>query len=289
MKKIFPLLTLVLGLHSVQAQEFVDEDALFMKIVRQVNAKDFAIQSLEGFTKTAYINRENKTSSIQTKPAETKVLTRAELYKKNKPHVYRFIRLFKNEGSDRLMVENVATAFPISEDGHFVMNYHMVELVNVGSGDPKTAVEDKQYILADYDGNILAMDSIVSYNELADVAIVKANTKGKKIYAFPLGKDLETGDNVHVIAHPKAYLYNYSTGVVTRMTQHNNDIYSRKMEISADYAAGSSGGPIFDDAGNIVGIVSLTQSFYYNQKEQRSLQMVIKQSVPVSVIKAFIK
>jgi len=99
------------ALCSVYAQDYVDEEALFMKIVRQVRAKDFDLKSLDGFNRTAFINRENKLVSIKTKPAETKTLTRSELFKKNKPHVYRFIRVFRNAESGALMIENVATAF----------------------------------------------------------------------------------------------------------------------------------------------------------------------------------
>jgi len=44
------------------------------------------------------------------------------------------------------------------------------------------------------------------------------------------------------------------------MTENDLGIMGRKMEIAADYAVDFSGGPIFDNKGNIAGIVSLTRS-----------------------------
>ena len=35
------------------------------------------------------------------------------------------------------------------------------------------------------------------------------------------------------------------------------------MGVTAEYARGSSGGPVMDDAGNVIGMVSSTNSIYY--------------------------
>lgn len=57
------------------------------------------------------------------------------------------------------------------------------------------------------------------------------------------------------------------------------------LMIDADYAKGSSGAPICDLHGNVVGLVSSTSGIYYNEKADAAragdLQMVFKQSVPI--------
>lgn len=288
MKKILFLLSFALCCVSFShGQEYMDEDALFMNLVKQVRSPEFKLEDYGKFYETVHLNRENRKVSIKTLPPSKKVLSRNELFKQNRPHVYRFVRVFLNSQGAR-MIENIGTAFPISEDGYFSLNEHMTALWDAGSGDPEAANREHYYFLADYDGNIVPIDSVCTYNAKADVAIVKADTKGKKITAFRLGNDLDVGEDVFIIAHPRAYLYYFSTGMINRMLQKGDNIYSRKMEISADYAGGSSGGPIFDNKGNITGMVSLTQSFYYDQKNYKNLQMVVKQAIPVSVIKAFI-
>lgn len=55
------------------------------------------------------------------------------------------------------------------------------------------------------------------------------------------------------------------------------------LEITADYAAGSSGSPIVNDKGQVVGIVSMTNTIKY-PNEARDVQMVRKICVPSSAI-----
>ena len=60
------------------------------------------------------------------------------------------------------------------------------------------------------------------------------------------------------------------------------------MSITADYAKGSSGGPVLNPAGEVVGMVSSTQSIYYesdNGQPKGPLQMVVKNCVPVDAVK----
>ena len=63
------------------------------------------------------------------------------------------------------------------------------------------------------------------------------------------------------------------------------------MSITADYAKGSSGGPVVDDAGHVVGMVSTTESIYYGSRAndpkdpKGPLQMVVKNCVPVEAIR----
>lgn len=67
---------------------------------------------------------------------------------------------------------------------------------------------------------------------------------------------------MRAITHPSGNLYYYSEGVVARHTvNERRGEMSKRMEITADYAVGSSGGPIFDEAGNLVGLVSTTRRY----------------------------
>ena len=62
---------------------------------------------------------------------------------------------------------------------------------------------------------------------------------------------------------------------------------SVRMTITADYAKGSSGAPVFDACGNICGMVSSTNSIYYNKTKDganENLQMVVKNCVPAASI-----
>lgn len=57
------------------------------------------------------------------------------------------------------------------------------------------------------------------------------------------------------------------------------------MEITSDYGVGASGGPIYDEYGNIVALVSSTFSLYANPQQFRNFQMAYKQTVPAFLIR----
>ena len=60
------------------------------------------------------------------------------------------------------------------------------------------------------------------------------------------------------------------------------------MSITADFARGSSGGPVINPAGEVVGMVAFTNSIHYGSDEAGEsgpLQMVVKSCVPVAAIR----
>ena len=63
------------------------------------------------------------------------------------------------------------------------------------------------------------------------------------------------------------------------------------MFITADFAKGSSGSPILNNRGEIIGMVAATESIYYTetQEEQKNLQMVFKNCVPSHSIRNLLK
>ena len=78
-------------------------------------------------------------------------------------------------------------------------------------------------------------------------------------------------------------------GIISRYqkTKRANKIVPM-MTITADFAQGSSGAPILDDRGRVVGLVTSTSSVYYPAKngKKEQLQMVFKQCVPgASILK----
>jgi S1-C subfamily serine protease len=94
------------------------------------------------------------------------------------------------------------------------------------------------------------------------------------------------GSPVRVISHPDGHFYTLTEGVVSRyLTVRRAETEVPAMAITADFARGSSGGPVFDDAGAVVGIATTTHSIYYDEKGARdNLQMVIKQCVPAASV-----
>jgi S1-C subfamily serine protease len=57
------------------------------------------------------------------------------------------------------------------------------------------------------------------------------------------------GENVFVIGHPEGLRFTLSTGIISRLR-------GSTIQMSAPVSPGNSGGPVFDDRGNLLGIVT---------------------------------
>jgi serine protease Do len=71
------------------------------------------------------------------------------------------------------------------------------------------------------------------------------------VFAQPIAQPpaIAEGENVFVIGHPEGLRFTLSTGIISRMD-------GNIIQISAPVSPGNSGGPVFDDKGNLVGIVT---------------------------------
>ena len=63
------------------------------------------------------------------------------------------------------------------------------------------------------------------------------------------------------------------------------------IAITADFAKGSSGAPVFNEFGAVIGSVNNTQSTYYSEKNgvKNNLQMVFKNTVSLQHLKDLIE
>lgn len=218
--------------------------------------------------------------------ANKKEIKTVNLVKQIKPTSLMLCKLKRGFGVYEDYVLIGASAVAISEDGLCVSNYHVFEpLINEGQG---MHPQDSLFFAADVYGNVYEITGVKTYSSSADLAIFKIDTRGKKIQAAPLGNDLEVGSTVHTMTAPNQQPYYYTQGIVARNSSFDNNPWENRTEITADFAIGSSGGPVFDDYGNLTSLVSSTTSVYAGNGESRDWQMVMKLTIPVSSIKRLV-
>lgn len=178
-----------------------------------------------------------------------------------------------------------ATGWVLSADGVMVTNYHIFEGKTVAGFGIRTR-----------DGRVAPVVEILAASKKADIAIFRVAGEGFKPLA--LGPDAMVGSDVHIIAHPDSRFYTYTAGKVSRyyrkmMPKSYKEKRVTLMTVTAEFARGSSGGPVMDSSGNVVGMVASTQSIYYPAKNKTDkkgpFQMVIRNCVPVSSIRALIE
>lgn len=175
---------------------------------------------------------------------------------------------------------STASAFAIAKNGIIVTNYHVLE-------------KDDGEILGamDYEGTVFGVEKVLAANEEDDLVILKL--LNAELTPMVLGKPANVGADVWVISHPDRKMYMMTKGMVSRynMILDKNRKPARRMSITADYAKGSSGAPVFNRKGQVVGVVSSTNSIYYNivNGKKENLQMVVKNCIPVESIHELIE
>ena len=170
-----------------------------------------------------------------------------------------------------------ASGFLIAED-MVVTNYHVVN-----------QPERSSLAVRLFDGRVFMVEAVVAASERFDLAVLRIPKTGVKPVA--LGQAAPVGAKVDLISHPNQRFYTLTEGRIARyfMMQRDRKQVSA-MSITADFGRGSSGGPVFNETGEVVGIAASTESLYYTEKdgEQKNLQMVFKHCVPVSQLRELI-
>jgi len=141
------------------------------------------------------------------------------------------------------------------------------------------------------EGQITPITEVLAADKLADVAIVRA--AGATFSPIPLASEAPAlGASIWVLSHPDHNFYCLTSGIVSRYFVAATDAgKTPQMAVTADFGAGSSGGPILDAAGNVTGIVCSTTSVYWQDEKAKinDLQMVFKHCVPVASIRKLIE
>lgn len=204
---------------------------------------------------------------------KTAPMTPSELYAKVKESVVVVGGLYKcNKCSN--WHANGATGFVISSTGAILTNHHVVNAKNKVTLVAMTAK-----------GDVYPVTKVLAANENADLAILQV--EGKVPPPLPIALNPEAapiGSRVNVISHPAGQYYTYTSGIVSRHVRSRlkNGAMVDYVSITADYARGSSGGPVLNDRGEVIGIVKSTQPIFYRMVEGKgeNLQMVIKLCIP---------
>ncbi|MEM7205764.1 MAG: serine protease [Planctomycetota bacterium] len=248
---------------------------------RPVNASDAATQR-EFLAQMSALVRDGDTASLGTfnehrgtgnlrpLPARGRVRPSEVIYDECAPGVVIVGRMFHCDQCPRQHL-STSSGFMVSADGVFVTNSHVLQ------GDP----EDHIAIMTS-DGAVHPVVELLARDRAADVAVARAVAK-RPFAPLPLRQDARVGEEVFVISHPAAHYHVMTSGIVARGTHTGR---SPAFMITAPYARGSSGGPVLDARGNVVGMVKSTKSIYHEPMREvpKNLQMVMRYCVPSAAV-----
>ncbi len=140
--------------------------------------------------------------------------------------------------------KGLGTGFFINAQGHIVTNYHVI------FGAERATVKTQ-------DGRRYPVKRVVAEHKEADLVLISADIPPREIVPLEISSKLpEVGEKIYAIGHPMGLEKTVSEGIVSAIRKLPNlgDI----IQITAPISPGSSGGPVFNGAGQVIGVARAT-------------------------------
>lgn len=154
------------------------------------------------------------------------------------------------------------SGFVMTSNGRVVTNYHVIK-----SG--------RSAVIKFPDGSFFTVDGVLAFNKDRDVAIIKAHGNSFRTLALGDSDRLQIGEEVVAIGSPLSLESTVSNGIVSGIRideeqggKSTGDAFDqiearlyppterKLLQITAPISPGSSGGPLFNMAGQVVGITT---------------------------------
>ncbi len=149
------------------------------------------------------------------------------------------------------------SGFFINEDGYLITNYHVIE--------KETKIEVTLFAKAEngFERRKLKKVKIEAINLFVDLALLKIEDlpPGKTKFAY-LGdlSRIEVGEQVFAVGNPLGLERTVTDGVIsTKSRAFEGLVY---LQTNADINPGNSGGPLFNLAGEVIGVTNMGYIFY---------------------------
>ena len=179
------------------------------------------------------------------------------------------------------------TGFVVRPDGYVVTNYHVIETA---------LTRGLEIVVMLYDGeNCVAQ--IVGYEKDNDIAVLKIDADGLSAVVIGDSSAMRVGDRVYTIGNPLGELtYTMTSGILSafdRIISTDDSMRINMFQFDAAVNSGNSGGPVFNNRGEAVGIVtakySSNDSFSYGDAKIEGLGFAIPMNDAVRIMNELIE
>lgn len=164
----------------------------------------------------------------------------------------------------------MAGGYAISDDGIIATCAHVV--------DPD-GIKMRQgcLIAVNHKGTVFPVTKVIAFHDAMDAALIRITGKTK---GLALNDQVSPGDAAFCLSRPLSQGKYFSTGIVNRFywnsaKRGNDDTAIRalahlKMNVSSRWAPGSSGSPVLDQAGNVIGHVATIRTMGSKNPEKKN-------------------
>ncbi len=167
----------------------------------------------------------------------------------------------------------LGSGFFINDDGYLITNFHVIE------GETEISVEVYDQRDGQLDRETYKQVKIIAINKFHDLALLQIEDKGApKFKSVTLGSAdaLNVGDGVFAIGSPLGLERTVTQGILsTKTRQLEGELY---LQTSTQINPGNSGGPLFNLAGEVVGVTNMKITFGEG----------LGFAIPVELVKSFL-
>lgn len=149
----------------------------------------------------------------------------------------------QGNGNGKKEVQSLGTGFIVSNDGYIVTNHHVVS--------------EAQEIIVRFNDRKELVAKVIGSDERTDVALIKVEAKNLPTVHIGQSSKLKVGEWVLAIGSPFGFEATVTQGIVSAKERTlPDDTYVPFIQTDVAINPGNSGGPLFNLAGEVVGINS---------------------------------
>ena len=172
------------------------------------------------------------------------------------------------------------SGFVISDDGYIVTNAHVVEGAN---GQIKAKIGDGKTLDA----------KLVGEDASTDLALLKVDANGLKPLQLADSSSVEVGDEAYAIGNPFGLDRTLTVGVVSALQREisspNGFSIDDVIQTDAAINPGNSGGPLFNAAGQVIGVNSQIESTGSSSSGGQAGNVGIGFAIPSNTVKTVVE
>ena len=173
----------------------------------------------------------------------------------------------------------------VAADGVVSTSEHVVDFEDDG-------MKDGYLIVVDSKGRVFPVAEVLAANADSDTCLLRV--AGLDLPPLPLNRDAEVGDPVFCVSHPDGNHWMFTSGMLSRFFINHEAASdgdkppakprvapSLYINVTAEYSPGSSGAPVVDECGNVVGQVQSITSSIEDQKDGEGKNITTSFGMPL--------
>lgn len=185
--------------------------------------------------------------------AGKQTLSAQEIYECTSSAVF-YVEMFKSEESfQKDKADAQGSGFFVTADGIALMSYHEID----GMSHARATTTD---------GRIFDITGVLSYDPLWDTAVVRVSRTdhdGNTVRFFPYldigdSDSVSSGETVYTVSNPLGLTDTISDGIISNRRRNVDDPEYLCIQYSVPISTGSSGGPLLNRFGEVIGIIYAT-------------------------------